>query len=111
MRSGASPSRTVGLFFTKIMVMIRPMVHRIPETANEMLIPVMLACIESMLPIKEAATKVYTETRIAVPREPETWRKVLFTEVPWFITLLSSAFIAHVVIGMFTKESENIRTV
>lgn len=36
---------------------------------------------------------------------------VLFTEVPWFMTLLSRAFMPHVVIGMFTSDIENMRTV
>ena len=47
----------------------------------------------------------------AVPSDPATWRRVLFTEVPWFITLLSRAFMAQVVMGMFTSAMENMRTV
>ena len=48
---------------------------------------------------------------MAVPSEPATWRNVLFTEVPWFITLLSSAFMPQVVMGMFTSAIENMRMV
>ena len=48
---------------------------------------------------------------IAVPSEPATWRNVLFTEVPWFMTLLSRAFMPQVVMGMFTSDIENMRTV
>ena len=48
-------------------------------------------------------------TSSAVPSEPDTWRSVLLTEVPWLRTLLSSAFIAHVVMGMLISDIENMR--
>ena len=52
-----------------------------------------------------------TAMMMAVPSEPATWRSVLFTEVPWFMTLLSRAFMPQVVMGMFTSDIENMRTV
>ena len=54
---------------------------------------------------------VDADTMMAVPNEPATWRNVLFTEVPWFTSSLSSAFMPHVVMGMLTSDSENRRTV
>ena len=54
---------------------------------------------------------VDAETMMAVPSEPATWRNVLFTEVPWFTSSLSSAFMPQVVMGMFTSDIENMRTV
>ena len=35
----------------------------------------------------------------------------MFTEVPWFTSSLSSAFMPQVVMGMFTSDIENMRTV
>ncbi|MFR3452439.1 MAG: hypothetical protein ACLTSX_13665 [Collinsella sp.] len=42
-----------------------------------------------------------------MPSEPATWRNVLFAEVPWFMTLLSRAFMPQVVMGMFTSDIEH----
>ena len=97
--------------FTNTMVRMAPNVHRMPPTKNAALMPCRFAWNVSVYAICWLATMVLTETRMAVPSEPATWRSVLFTDVPWFTSSSGSAFMAHVVIGMLTRESVNRRTV
>ena len=71
----------------------------------------MPACTGSIVPDAAPVTNVSIDTRRAVPSEPDTWRSVLLTEVPWLSSLLSSAFMAHVVMGMLTSDSDAMRMV
>ena len=81
------------------------------DTRNAMLVPWMLACSWSMVASDELVTAVDTDTMTAVPSEPATWRNVLLTEVPWLMRRSSSAFMPQVLMGMFTSDMENMRTV
>ena len=100
-----------GLSFTSAMVMTRPTRHSSVHTRNAALMPNMVPWALPNSGVAKLCTWVDTAMMMAVPREPATWRRVLFTEVPWFITLLSRAFIPQVVMGMFTSDMENMRTV
>ncbi len=81
-----------------------------PATTKAMFVPWIPACTGSM-PVEELVTAVETLTIMAVPSEPATWRNVLLTEVPWFMRLLSRAFMPQVPMGMLTSDSEKRRTV
>ena len=97
--------------FTQAIVMARPARHSSALTKNAAFTPKRPACKASVLDWAAFVATVDTDIRMAVPSEPATWRNVLFTEVPWLSTPLSSAFMAQVVIGMFTSDMENMRTV
>ena len=109
--SGSASAASLGLSFTKITVSTKPIRHNTVAPANAIFTPKMPACTGSVAPALMFVAIEEMETSSAVPNDPATWRRVLFTEVPWFMRLLSSAFMAHVVMGMFTSESENMRTV
>ena len=82
-----------------------------PATANATSIPKKLAACSPMAGALAFVAMVDADTMMAVPSDPATWRNVLFTEVPWFTSSLLSAFMPQVVMGMFTSDSENRRTV
>ena len=107
----SSSAVSPGLFFTSATTMTKPMRHSTPARANATSMPKMLACVGVITRALAFVAMVDAETMMAVPSEPATWRNVLFTEVPWFTSSLSSAFMPQVVMGMFTSDSENRRTV
>ena len=78
---------------------------------NAAFTPRMPASTGSIEPDAALVANMSMDTKSAVPSEPATWRSVLLTEVPWLSILLSSAFIAQVVMGMFTSDSEAMRMV
>ena len=107
----STASSSPGLSFTSAMVITRPMRHKSVHTRKAALMPNMVPWAAPNSGVVKLCTWVDTAMMIAVPSEPATWRSVLFTEVPWFMTLLSRAFMPQVVMGMFTSDIENMRTV
>ena len=108
---GSASMASLGRSFTSATTMTNPMRHSTPDTANATSMPSMFACTGPKDSAFAFVTMVVTDTMTAVPSDPATWRNVLFTDVPWFMTLLSRALMPQVVMGMFTSESENMRTV
>ena len=108
---GSALAASPGRLRTSRTAMAKPTTHRPVATANAMLTPWMPACTASIDPEAALDAAVDTDTSTAVPSDPATWRSVLLTEVPCAMSELSSAFMAHVVMGMFTRASENMRTV
>ena len=93
------------------MVSAAPMRQSAAHTAKATSMPSSCASAQPIDPCAAFVTSEDTEMMIAVPSEPATWRNVLLTDVPWFMSLLSSAFMPHVVMGMFTSAMENMRSV
>ena len=109
--SGLASCCLSGVFLTKMMVRISATADSTTAATNAALTPRMPACTGSIVPDAVPVTNVSIDTRRAVPSEPDTWRSVLLTEVPWLSSLLSSAFMAHVVMGMLTSDSDAMRMV
>ena len=109
--SSSTAASSPGLSFTRAIVMTRPTRQSTVHTRKAALMPSMVPSVAPRPGEAMFCTWVLTAMMMAVPSEPATWRSVLFTEVPWFMTLLSRAFMPQVVMGMFTSDIENMRTV
>ena len=109
--SGSAPAASPGLSFTKSSTSTKTAAHIAAATPKAALIPVMPASAALMDPTLVEDTAEDTDTSTAVPSEPATMRRVLLTEVPWLMSLLSSAFMPQVVVGMFTRAMEPMRMV